>query len=121
MLNKIKMMESSMEKWERIIAGKRSDSGVVDCPPCRIYYMLACIGCPIAWYTGKKFCKGTPYGPWHHHQIQAHDKLLKKVYCDECITLATEMRDFMAEIRDALKAEQAGKMDRNSVKNKPHG
>jgi hypothetical protein len=29
------------------------------------------------------------------------------------------MRDFMAEIRDALKAEQAGERD-DSVKNKPN-
>ena len=32
-----------------------SDGGVLDCPPCRIFYMLICIGCPIAEYTGKKF------------------------------------------------------------------
>ena len=111
MLNKIKIMEASIEKWNRIIEGKRCDSGVVDCPPCRIYYMLACIGCPIARYTGKKFCRDTPYVPWHRHQIEAHDKLLKKVYCDECSKLATDMRDFMIEIRDALVAEAADKKD----------
>jgi hypothetical protein len=121
MLNKVKIMESSIEKWEKIMAGRRSDSGVMDCPPCRIYYMLACFGCPIAWYTGKKFCRGTPYPAWHHHQIQAHDKLLKKVYCDECLTLAKEMRDFMAEIRDALVAEQAGEKDDTRGKKKPNG
>ena len=119
MLNKIKIMEASIKKWDRIIAGKRSDSGVVDCPPCRIYYMMACIGCPIARYTGKKFCRGTPYVPWHRHQIEVHDKLLKKVYCDDCLKLAKDMRAFMVEIRDALAAQQAENPD--PKKNKRNG
>ncbi len=108
-MNKLTIMESSVQKWNRIIAGERSDGGVIDCPPCRIFYMLVCIGCPIAEYTGHKFCKGSPYGRWHHHQIEAHDKLFKKIYCDECLQLATEMRDFMIEIVEHLKAKQDGK------------
>ncbi len=106
-MNKISIMESSVRKWEKIIAGKGSDGGVLDCPPCRIFYMLVCIGCPIAEYTGKKFCVGSPYPDWHAHQVEAHDKLWKKVYCPECLRLAKEMRDFMAEIVDHLKAKKA--------------
>jgi hypothetical protein len=55
LMNKISIMEASVRKWQRIIDGKSSDGGVLDCPPCRIYYMLICFGCPIAEYTGKKF------------------------------------------------------------------
>ena len=104
-MNKISIMEASVRKWERIIAGKGSDGGVIDCPPCRIFYMLVCYGCPIAPYTGQKFCKGSPYGAWHWHQLEEHDKLLKKIYCPECLRLATEMRDFMMEIHASLKAQ----------------
>jgi len=43
-MDKIRIMESSVAKWNRIIAGERSDGGVLDCPPCRIYYMLVCTG-----------------------------------------------------------------------------
>lgn len=112
-MNKIKIMEASVRKWEKIIAGERSDGGVIDCPPCRIFYGLICFGCPIAEYTGKKFCKGTPYGEWHHHQIEAHDKIRKKVYCPECLRLATEMRDFMKEIVAHMKAQkQAAETDK---------
>lgn len=109
MLNKVKIMQSSVAKWDKIIAGKRSDGGVMDCPPCRIYYVLMCTGCPIAQYTGKKFCRGSPYPAWYWHQNNVHGKLLKKVYCDECLKLATDMRDFMQEIVDHLKAKAAAK------------
>ncbi len=105
-MNLISIMEASVRKWNRIIAGKGSDGGVLDCPPCRIFYMLVCFGCPIAGYTGKKFCKQTPYGPWYHHQVNDHGHLTRKVYCPECSRLATAMRDYMQEIVDHLKAEK---------------
>lgn len=105
-MNKIRIMEASVRKWERIIAGKRSDGGVLDCPPCRIYYMLVCFGCPIAQHTGRKFCKGSPYIPWYRHQLECHDKMFRKVYCPECKKLAEDMRDFMIEIVKHLKAQQ---------------
>ncbi len=69
--------------------------------------MLVCYGCPIADYTGKKFCKGSPYGPWLRHQIEAHDKLVKRVYCPECRRLAKDMHDFMIAIVEDLKAKAA--------------
>ncbi len=99
-------MESSVEKWNKIIAGQRSDGGVYDCPPCRIFYALICFGCPIAEYTGQKFCKGSPYPAWYWHQTNVHGKLKKKVYCPECLRLATEMRDFMIEIVEHMKAKK---------------
>ena len=105
-MNKLKIMEASVRKWERIIAGKSSDGGVLDCPPCRIFYLLFCIGCPIAEYTGKKFCKGSPYPDWYWHQLEQHDKMRKKVYCPDCMKLAETMRDFMQEIVDHLKAAE---------------
>jgi hypothetical protein len=107
-------MEASVRKWERIIDGKGSDGGVLDCPPCRIFYPLVCFGCPIAQYVGKKFCQKTPYGPWFRHQNEEHaDKLLRKVRCPECLRLAEEMRDFMKEIVQHLKLK---KEERESVR-----
>lgn len=105
-LDKIKIMEASVAKWNRIIAGESADGGVLDCPPCRIYYMLICYGCPIAEYTGKKFCRGSPYPKWYWHQVNEHGEMRRKVYCPKCLEYATEMRDFMIEILDHLKAER---------------
>jgi hypothetical protein len=105
-MNKIKIMQAAVAKWNRIIAGEGSDGGVLDCPPCRIYYMLVCFGCPIAEYTGKKFCRGTAYIPWYWHQVNDHGKIRRRVYCDECRRLAIDMRDFMIEIRDHLIAQE---------------
>jgi hypothetical protein len=111
-MNHIRIMESSVAKWNRIIAGEQSDGGVLDCPPCRIYYMLVCTGCPIAAYTGYKFCRGSPYPAWFHHQNEVHGFMRRKVYCDECRRLATEMRDFMIEIVEDLKARKAAQEQR---------
>jgi len=108
-MNKIKIMEAAVKKWQRIIDKKGSDGGVLDCPPCRIYYFVVCIGCPIAQYTGQKFCKGSPYIPWFRHQLEKHDKMFKKIYCPECETLARDMQDFMREIRDDLIEKEAQK------------
>jgi len=113
-MNKIKIMESSVAKWNRIIEGKGSDGGVLDCPPCRIFYMLLCIGCPIANYTGKKFCRKSPYIPWYWHQNNVHDKIKKKVYCPECLRLATDMRDFMIEIVESMKEKEKAKSSKKT-------
>lgn len=107
-MNNITIMESSVAKWDRIINKKGSDGGILDCPPCRIYYWLVCLGCPIAQHSGKKFCKGTPYVDWYWHQVNVHGKMFRKVYCEECTRLAIDMRDYMIEIVESLKAEQEG-------------
>ncbi len=115
-MNKLTIMESSVRKWERIIAGKGSDGGVLDCPPCRIFYMLACSGCPIAEHTGKRFCKASPYPRWHYHQMDVHGRMRKRIYCPECLQLAKEMHALMVEIVAALKAashaEEESRVDR---------
>jgi hypothetical protein len=108
-MNHISIMQASVAKWNRILAGEQSDGGVLDCPPCRIYYMLVCTGCPIAAYTGHKFCKGSPYPAWFHHQNEVHGFMRRKIYCDECRRLATAMRDFMIEIVEELKARKAAR------------
>jgi hypothetical protein len=105
-MNKIRIMEAAVRKWDRILNGTGSDGGVWDCPPCRIFYMLFCVGCPIAAYTGKKFCQRTPYGPWYHHQNNVHGYVIKKIRCSECRRLAVDMRDYMQEIVDHLKSRQ---------------
>jgi len=106
-MNKIKIMEAAVRKWNRILDDNGRDGGVLDCPPCRIFYVLVCTGCPIATYSGHKFCKRTPYGPWFHHQTDEHGYLTRKIYCPECRRLATAMRDYMQEIVDHLKAQQS--------------
>jgi hypothetical protein len=111
-MNKIKIMEASVRKWNRIISGKGADGGVYDCPPCRIFYMLVCYGCPISEFTGKKFCKGSPYPDWYWHQREAHDCIRRKVYCPECLRLATEMRDFMIEIVNYLKEKKKNRVEK---------
>uniref|UniRef100_A0A7C4MMM6 Uncharacterized protein n=1 Tax=Desulfatirhabdium butyrativorans TaxID=340467 RepID=A0A7C4MMM6_9BACT len=105
-MDKIRIMEASVRKWEDIIAGKSSDGGVLDCPPCRIFYFFRCMGCPIANYTGHKFCVGSPYPDWYWHHIEAHDKVFRRIYCPTCLKYAEAMRDFMKEIVQDLRRKQ---------------
>ncbi|MEJ2639532.1 MAG: hypothetical protein P8010_08165 [Desulfosarcinaceae bacterium] len=49
MLDALRIMKASVKKWDRIIKGRGSDGGVLDCPPCRIFYALVCTGCPIVY------------------------------------------------------------------------
>jgi len=102
-MDKLKIMEAAVRKWERIIANRGTDHGVVDCPPCRIYYAVLCYGCPIAEYTGQKLCKGSPYIAWYWHHREIHDSIIRKIRCPECIELAGAMRDCMAEIAQSLR------------------
>ena len=108
-MNKITIMKASVAKWNRIIHEGGSDGGVLDCPPCRIFYALVCFGCPIAQYTGQKFCKGSPYPRWYWHHIEVHDKIRRKIYCPDCLKYATHMRDFMVEILAHLETRAAEK------------
>ncbi len=103
-MNKIKLMEAAVVKWNKIINENRADGGVYDCPPCRLFYFLFCFGCPIASYTGYRFCRGSPYPEWYWHHIEAHEKIRRKIYCPECLRLATNMRNYMAEIVEHLKS-----------------
>ncbi len=103
-MNKIAIMEAAVVKWDKIIADNRADGGVYDCPPCRLFYLLFCYGCPIASYTGYRFCRGSPYPDWYWHHFEEHEKIRRKIYCPECLRLATAMRDYMAEIVEHLKA-----------------
>ena len=104
-MNKIQIMEAAVRKWDAIIAGEKADGGVLDCPPCRIFYIVFCIGCPISEYTGKKFCVGSPYPDWYWHHRECHDKLLRKIYCPQCLEYAWQMRNYMEEIANHLKKD----------------
>jgi hypothetical protein len=42
-----------------------------------------------------------------------HGKMRKKVYCPECKRLAEDMKNFMAEICDHLRAKKAAKQAQN--------
>ena len=101
-MNRLSIMRASVVKWNKILDKGGSDGGVLDCPPCRIFYMLVCVGCPIANYSGRKFCRETPYVDWYWHHRTEHDRIRRKIYCPECRRLATAMRDYMIEIVEDL-------------------
>lgn len=93
-----------LQKWVDIINDEGYDSGTDNCLLCAKFYdstklyRYQCNGCPIAGYTGKPHCEGTPYGMWAAHHIADHlrgryDKFT--CTCEECKELAEIMLDFL--------------------------
>lgn len=55
-------LDRSIEKWQGIVDGKKSNRGAVDCALCTKFIRNKdCAGCPVAGVTGKPRCEGTPY------------------------------------------------------------
>lgn len=54
-------LRGSIRKWEKIVDGTGEDLGIDNCPCCARYWDAACGSCPIAIYTGRGLCLGTPY------------------------------------------------------------
>lgn len=58
----LEALQGSIVKWEGIVAGKRRDGGVDDCPLCRIFWAaFDCRGCPVREKSGEVNCRCTPY------------------------------------------------------------
>lgn len=60
----LKALKGSIAKWEKIVAGTGVDDGTDNCPLCKLFYGLGCMGCPVAIKSGRDTCKKTPYGGW---------------------------------------------------------
>ena len=65
-------LEGSIRKWEEILASRKKEGGISDCPLCPQFRgpsgIWHCDGCPVRAASGKAFCEGTPYEDWSHHQ-----------------------------------------------------
>ncbi len=59
-------LKGSIGKWEKIADGSGMDGGRHNCPLCELFNNLEtrCNGCPVKMFSGKRFCKNTPYVPW---------------------------------------------------------
>lgn len=60
-------LQGSIQKWERIVAGKGGDRGTDNCPLCQVFLVTVgemCGGCPVSVYTGLTSCRATPYDEW---------------------------------------------------------
>jgi hypothetical protein len=97
---------ASIDKWEAIIAGTAGDGGSLDCALCQLYrnpesvaWEDACLACPVAIETQAVGCSGSPYHSWLNHHKASHGRFmstrLAEPGCAECLSLATEMRDFL--------------------------
>lgn len=60
----LEALKGSIAKWEGIVAGKRLDGGVRDCPLCEMFYLKSstgCLNCPVAIVAKDDGCRNTPY------------------------------------------------------------
>lgn len=102
-------IKGSIEKWERIVDGTGKDRYCYNCPLCKIHE--DCEGCPVPVLTldnnggnlpeDYEGCDDTPYEKWHHHLVNAHKRLPRKVHCPTCKELAQAELDFLREVLKA--------------------
>lgn len=68
-------LRSSIEKWERILAGTDTERGWENCPLCLVFmeevdeyedneHCSGCHGCPVKQAVDQAGCNGTPYKKW---------------------------------------------------------
>ena len=64
----LKALEGAIIKWDCICQGLWMDKGNRNCPLCKCFCINdVCYGCPVREYTGRGFCKYTPYDIWSKH------------------------------------------------------
>ena len=90
----IGLMKTTILNWEHKVETGINNTG---CVLCRQYYnsgMTDCEGCPIAEYTGKKGCNGTPF-----YNVPDEDHPDFKRYCEEEV-------QFLKEVLTSLEDQQ---------------
>jgi len=97
----LEALEKSIEKWEKIVAGKGEDRGRDDCALCKLFRKESCVGCPVYAKTGHLGCRGTPYVRWVNHHDYKHFDESSEIYeieCSECKRLAQEELEFLKSL-----------------------
>jgi len=85
------------------------DMGPNNCPLCETYSQGQCATCPVALWTGKRNCEGSPYIAWRNHHWTVHDQwrdLTVVPGCDECRILANDELNFLLFLSEASDYEQ---------------
>lgn len=92
-------LKGSIEKWEKITAGKGIDEGPLNCPACLMFLTHNCQGCPVYEKTKRRLCVNSPYDTWGWHQNISHaEKKKERVYCPTCKKLAKAELDFLKSL-----------------------
>ena len=92
----------SIRKWQDIENEKGRDLGQENCALC--FKHSGCRGCPVAEYTGRRGCYGTPHKAWLLHHRTMHETEDQKVspamrvMCKECKRLARTMWEFLLAV-----------------------
>ena len=97
---KLKALQGSIEKWEKIVDGTGLDFSSENCPLCQIYYY--CRSCPIEQTTGKRECGGTPWYDWNLHHFEKHrdscPHISQTIECPTCKKLAKKELAFLKSL-----------------------
>ena len=97
---KLKALEGSIEKWEKIVDGTGVDDRDGNCPLCKLY--PGCKPCPVAQTAHFTGCNDTPFIKWCKHHVEKHPTEEwyppLKVECPTCKRLAQKELDFLKSI-----------------------
>ena len=107
MIDNIKRIKKSIEKWEKIRDRVGFDKGPLNCDLCKRFHYVMCYQCPIKDFTGKIRCENTPYEEWTDHWFTIHvgsDRIEDigerniEVLCIKCQEIAKKEVDFLKKI-----------------------
>ena len=107
MADRIKILEESIEKWEKIVAGTGADEGTKNCALCREFFDAGddneaiCVGCPVQQFTGIGGCENTPYITWMYHHAEHPVKTPAFAKTEKEISLAQDELNFLKEVLEA--------------------
>ncbi len=91
-------LERSIAKWQGIADGTRYVStGSEDCALCQVS-KDDCSDCPVMEKTGKKCCKGTPWGAFSLWVLQTNDPIYLKPHHKKGRRLAQAEADFLKSL-----------------------
>lgn len=68
----LEALKGSIAHWEQVVANPGTTPiGPYECPLCHLFNSGAsdgCSGCPVAQFTGKPGCHGTPYNAFRFNR-----------------------------------------------------
>ena len=73
-MNILKAIDGSIDKWEGIVYHNNKELGAFDCPLCTIFNSpslgssVNCIGCPICKHKKYQYCQNTPYSRYLNYK-----------------------------------------------------
>jgi len=108
----IKLGVECIKHWRQMRNGGAGQPGVGDCPYCKAYFGMKCVGCPIRQMRGRARCEGTPYH-------EAYDKYWRRkegaFFLEDWVREASREIDYLVKVQSEMVRELEGRQKKVKV------